>query len=145
MAKKKEIKKSNAGRKLLIKEKSPAILESLRLGNTNRGAAYSAGITEETFYSWLRQGQRDLESGIKTEYSEFFQAVNECIESAKSYALSCWRKHMPDDWRAAMAFLERRDRDNYALKQVMDVKQEVEVSQKAILQLPDNGRRQVHP
>lgn len=129
--------KSKAGRKPSIQEKGPLILESLRLGNTNRGAAYSAGVTDIAFYQWLKKGREDIEDGIETEYSHFCEEVDRAIEAAKSYALECWRKHMPDDWRAAMAYLERRDKDNYALKQIMDVKQEV--SQIAILELEDNG------
>lgn len=129
------------GRKPTIKEKAPLIIESLRIGNTNRGAAYSAGVCQDTFYRWLSQGQKDKEDGFETDFSEFYDGVNAAIEAAKSYALECWRKHMPDDWRAAMSYLERRDRDNYAPKQVLDVAQTVEVSQKAFLEIPDNKRR----
>ena len=134
---------SFAGRPSLLEEKAPLIYESLRLGNTNRGASYSAGITDETFYAWYRTGKKDLEAGVETKYSVFSLKVDESVEAAKSYALECWRKHMPDDWKAAMAYLERRDRDNYAPKQVMEVAQTVEVTQKALLEVPDNKRRNV--
>lgn len=133
---------NKVGRKPTIKEKAPLILESLRVGNTNRGAAYSAGVCEDTFYRWFSQGQKDKEDGFDTEFSEFYEGVNASVEAAKSYALDCWRKHMPDDWRAAMAYLERRDKNNYALKQLLDVSQTVEVSQKAFLEIPDNKRRE---
>lgn len=134
-------KKTKIGRKPTIQEKAPLILESLRMGNTNRGAAYSAGICEDTFYRWFNQGMKDKEDGLETEFSEFYEGVNGAIEAAKTFALDCWRKHMPDDWRAAMAYLERRDKDNYSIKQTMDINQNLEVSQKALLELPHNGNR----
>lgn len=132
---------SNAGRKLTISEKAPKIIESLRQGNTKSGACAMANITLETFGSWIRQGTRDIEDGVETEFSLFSVNVTAAIEESNAFALSCWRKHMPEDWRASMAYLERRDRDNYCLKQSLDITQTVEVSQKSKLELPDNGRR----
>jgi hypothetical protein len=40
-------------------------------------------------------------------------------------AVAIWQRAMPDDWRAAQMFLERRHPDRWGKQSKLDVKQEV--------------------
>ena len=84
-----------------VKEK---ILSALRAGNYANVAAEYAGISETTFYRWLRKG-REAKRGI---YREFFAAVQRAEREAEVRAVAILQRHMDDNWQAAMTYLERK-------------------------------------
>lgn len=129
------------GRPKVPEEKRKIILDCLRKGNTKRDSCLAASIHRDTFAEWIRKATEAHEDGVENEYTVFSDQVNQAMAEARRYALECWQKHMPTDWRASMAYLERTDPEHYRLNQKMDVTQTVEVSQKAILEIPDNGNR----
>ncbi|KJS86280.1 valine--tRNA ligase [Desulfosporosinus sp. BICA1-9] len=61
-------------------------------------------ISCTTFRHWMRQGEEDK----KGEYFNFFNAIKAAEAQAEIRAVELWHKQMPQDWRAAQAFLERR-------------------------------------
>lgn len=83
----------------LRESKKAAILEALRRGNTRRAAAAVAGITPETFYTWLRE---DL---------TLSDAVIVAEGEAEASLVGAIRDKAPEDWRAAESLLKRRFRD----------------------------------
>lgn len=95
----------------LTPELQATIVETLRLGCPISTAAAAAGITERTLYNWLERG----EATTHGQYFQFFQAVREARTIAEVTAMQSWRAGMLDDWRAAVAFLERLHPEKYAL------------------------------
>ena len=132
--------KNAAGRKPSVKAVQDKIFECLRNGNTKRTAAILGGIQESTFYDWYNIGLKAIEDGYENEYSEFSKGVDQAISDMKAYVLHCWRKGMDKDWRAALAYAERTDPE-FHLKQKVETTQKIEVTQKALLEVPENGRR----
>lgn len=79
------------------------IVQALRAGNYAEAACQSAGISPSTFYRWMERGERD--EGI---YRAFREAVKRAEADAEVHAVAVLRKAMGGDWRAAVAYLERR-------------------------------------
>ena len=80
------------------------LLDALRCGSHYEPACRAAGISFQTFRNWLARGERE-QSG---QYFDFLEAVKKAEAAAELRALRLWNKAMPDDWRAAKDFLERR-------------------------------------
>ena len=80
------------------------IVQAVRSGCYAEVACRSAGISPSTYYRWLQKGEGER-SGL---YAEFAAAVHLADAEAEVYAVATIRQAMPTDWRAALAFLERR-------------------------------------
>lgn len=80
------------------------IITAIRAGNYAQVAAVYAGIGESTFYRWMDQGER-AKAG---RYRRFWQAVKEAEGEAEVRAVAIIQRKMPEDWRAAMSYLERQ-------------------------------------
>ncbi|MCG8455704.1 MAG: hypothetical protein MI919_05440 [Holophagales bacterium] len=93
----------------LTPEVHDKLVAAIRAGNYARVAADFAGISESTFYRWLRKGQAE-ESG---DFHELWIAVKKAESESEVRAVANVQRHMQDDWRAAMAFLSRRYPDRW--------------------------------
>jgi transposase len=81
------------------------VVAAVRAGSYAEAAARSAGIGESTYYRWLQRGEEETE-GI---YREFRDVVRQAEAEAEVHPVAIVRRAMTDgDWRAAIAFLERR-------------------------------------
>lgn len=80
------------------------IVEAIRTGCYAETACRAAGISESTYYRWLQRGEAE-HAGI---YAEFVRVVREAEAEAELHAVALVWEQMPEDWRAAIAFLERR-------------------------------------
>lgn len=98
-------------------------------------------ITQTTYYEWLIIGNKDIEQNLETEYSEFSVNVKESEKKYRLSLINMIKTHTIKDWKAGAWLLERSDPETYKLKDKVDMKQEIEVQQKAILEIPDNGDR----
>lgn len=76
--------------------KRAAILASLRVGNTRRAACGIARIHHSTFYTWMHD-EPDFAAEVAGAEAE---AEAEYVQSIKNA--------IPNDWRAAALWLERR-------------------------------------
>lgn len=85
-----------------------AICVSIRDGCTQKDAALAAGISEETFYEWIKS---------KPEFSESLKkADGEMVRSA----VGCIRKAAESgQWTAAAWLLERRHPQNFGHRTVL--------------------------
>jgi len=88
----------------LTPEVQEKIVTAIRAGNYAQVAAVYAGITERTYYRWMELG----EQARGGRYLQFFQAVKAAEGEAEVRAVAIIQKKMPDDWRAAMSYLERK-------------------------------------
>lgn len=87
---------------------SPGLQEGLcnvlALGGTRRAACARVGITPDTFYHWLER------------YQTFSDAVDRAEADAElRYLTPVARAANDGDWRAGIAWLERRRRQDWAL------------------------------
>jgi len=80
------------------------ILKAVRAGNYADAAARACGIAPSTYYRWLARGASE-EHGI---HREFADAVRQAEAEAEVHAVAILRRAMSEDWRAALAYLERR-------------------------------------
>jgi transposase len=113
--------KKSAGRKtaLLQPDLEQTILDYIRIGTPVRIAVTSAGVSEQTFYSWINRGVAERErmkmiKGAKNNPSEvIFLKFLESVERAKAEAITkkiavIAKSGNDGDWRAAAWWLERQ-------------------------------------
>jgi transposase len=89
----------------LTPEVEKKILDAVRAGASMADAAGHAGVGERTVYDWLERAQQPKGP---TKFSQFSQSLTRARADAKVGAIAAIRSAMPEDWRAALAFLERR-------------------------------------
>ena len=80
------------------------IVQAIRAGNYAEIACRAAGISPSTYYRWIERGEQERD-GISGEFTE---AVRLAEAESEVHAVALLRRAMPDDWRAALAYLERR-------------------------------------
>ncbi|MDP8901552.1 MAG: hypothetical protein M3N33_10520 [Actinomycetota bacterium] len=95
-----------------------AILRKMREGHYAKTAAETSGITEQTLYKWLKKGE-DAER--YPGHAAFLEAYRKAEATAEEKAITAIRAAFPDDWRAAMTYLERRHPGRWAKRQYLDV------------------------
>jgi hypothetical protein len=113
--------KSNAGRKtaLLQPHMETTLLDYIRIGTPVRIAVTTAGVSEQTFYSWINRGMAERErlkliKGAKENPTEVvFLKFLEQVEQAKAEAITkkvavIAKSGNEGDWRAAAWWLERQ-------------------------------------
>lgn len=87
------------------------ILIAIRAGNYIDTAAQSAGISKDTFYSWMTKGETP---GAPKEYSDFTDAVKKARAEAEVNAVAIIQQAANrGNWRAAAWYLEKSFPDRY--------------------------------
>lgn len=80
------------------------VVQALRLGHYADTAAAYGGISESTYYLWLKRG-----AAGEQPYSDFSEAVKEATAAAEMRALARIRQAADGGtWQAAAWYLERR-------------------------------------
>ena len=114
-----------ARRTKLTPETKEDIVKALRAGNSRRDSALYAGISEQTFYSWMSRG-RDGEPL----YIEFLEAVEKAEAQSVVRNVAIIQRAAEETWQAAAWWLERKRPDDWGRRQRMDIgadKEELEV------------------
>lgn len=109
------------------------IVNAIGLGVPRKFAAQAAGISERTLHQCLAKGRElldedgeiveALEPGLTDDqrlYARLAQGVEKADGQAVAYAIGVVRKHMPDNWQAAMTWLERRHPGHFARRIEID-------------------------
>ena len=95
---------------------NPDIREKILFAlNANCPVAIAAGyarISRSTYYNWYNWGEEDKKAAIESEYSEFFDDVNEAEAKKIMYHLGQVEKR-PKGWQANMTILARRWREHF--------------------------------
>lgn len=89
----------------LTPEVQASIVRYLRAGNYCDTAAGCSGISEATFYGWMKRGE---EEGPGSKYFEFLQAVKRAEYEAEAEAVAQVRLASRTQWPAGMTWLERK-------------------------------------
>jgi hypothetical protein len=92
------------------------IVKALKAGNSRRDSALYAGISEQTFYSWMSRG-RDGEPL----YAEFLEAVEKAEAQSVVRNVAIIQRAAEETWQAAAWWLERKRPDDWGPRQRMDI------------------------
>jgi hypothetical protein len=94
----------------LNSETQDAIIKALSIGATYKDAAEAAGVWYTTFLDWMKQGE-EAKSG---KFYEFYELVKRTeAQTRNNFVAVIARAANTGDWRAAEAYLKRRDRANW--------------------------------
>lgn len=94
-------------------ETEAKICEALKAGNTRKASAEYAGISEVTFYEWIKDPERLSFTSTEEMSLSFLSAIKKAESDAEVYACAVIKKAMPDNWTAAAWWLERRKPHDY--------------------------------
>jgi hypothetical protein len=109
----------------LTPETQDAICKAIENGATYKDAAAVAGVSEETFRLWMKNGR---EATRKNKFSVFFGLVEAANAKCRAQmAESIYNAGLDGDWRAAESFLKRRDPDNWGDRQKTELDQKGEM------------------
>ena len=90
-------------------EVTETIIKALQIGATYKDAAEAAGVDYMTFRTWIERGQAG-----KKPFNEFSEAVRKAEAQARlNYLTTIAQAASKGDWKAAEAYLKRRDRANW--------------------------------
>ena len=93
------------------------IVQAIRAGNYASVAAEYAGVSESTFYNWLRRGREESEGPFRS----FHDAVRGAERESEVRAVAIVQKHMDGNWQAAMTFLERKHPERWGRRDQLRV------------------------
>jgi hypothetical protein len=94
-----------------------AIVESLRGGNYLEPSAEAAGVSRQTVLEWIRRGEGRDDRSCEPEFEAFALAVRQARAEAERNAVRALTAAMPEDWRAAEAWLKRARPDRWTDRQ----------------------------
>jgi hypothetical protein len=97
----------------LTGEVTERIVQAIRAGNYAEAACQAAGVGTSTFYRWMARGVAEPAS----EYGAFREQVLRAEGEAEVHAVAIIRRAMAEDWRAALAYLERRHANRWRPRQ----------------------------
>jgi len=125
-----------------LEEKAPIIIAAIRRGNTYENSCMLANISYSSFCAWTRKGRESREASQHTcKYLIFLDAVEKAESACEDEILQHWRDCIPGNWQAGKEYLARKNPEKWGNRERVDMNSTVEISQKAILELPDNGER----
>lgn len=92
------------------------IVKAVRGGNYLKPAAEAARVSEATFHRWMKAG-REAKSGIQ---HDFYEAVKQAESEVELELAARILKAAGEDWRAALALLERRHPERWGRRQSLE-------------------------
>lgn len=104
-------KRKKAGRHVIGPEVWVEVLKALSIGHLDQDACVLAGIHKDTFYDKIRKD------------SAFSDEVKKARLKAKDISIKVIRKAAIKTWTAAAWWLERKHRDEFAVKYINDGEQ----------------------
>lgn len=92
------------------------VIKALRAGNSRRDSALYAGISEQTFYSWMARGREG-----EALYEEFLEAVEKAEAHSVVRNVAIIQRAAEETWQAAAWWLERKRPDEWGRRQRYDI------------------------
>jgi len=111
----------------LTEEIIEQITTDISVGVVWKNAVGAAGISYQTFLSWLERGEAVSDGKLrKTKSNKLFLDFFERVEKSKHQAFVKHAKTIANaaakgDWRASESFLKRRDPENWGDKQKHEI------------------------
>ena len=100
------------------KEITEEIANHIKEGLTNKDAAVLSGITEQTLYDWIKKHSNFSQSLQKAEAEAKQKMINTVRRAASGFKDG--DKKIYPVWQAAAWWLERKHRNEYAIKQEIE-------------------------
>jgi transposase-like protein len=91
-------------------EVTETIIKALQIGATYKDAAEAAGVDYDTYNEWIKAGKA-AKSGKFFEFSELVKRTE--AQARLNYLSTIAQAAAKGDWKAAEAYLKRRDRANW--------------------------------
>ena len=88
--------------------------ELISLGNYQRHVAKALGISEDTWYRWLREGKMEKKNSLKRKFYEAIQKAE--AEAIIRNLLIIQKEAKNGNWQAAAWFLERKAPEEWGRK-----------------------------
>jgi hypothetical protein len=98
------------------------ILEAVRTGCYFDSAAACAGISKSTLFDWMKKGEGGVEP-----YATFRQQMLAAEDECEEEVVKIWKAHMPKNWQAAAAFLERRRPEKWSRRDYSKVENQTDI------------------
>jgi len=100
-------------------ERAARAIEATRQGHTRRAAAQAAGVSESTLYAWLLAGEKPNASDEFLQFSESIRAAD--AQAEKELVDVILSDARNGNWRSSAWILERRFRENWASKRLVEL------------------------
>ena len=100
------------------------ILEGVDSGVSYRSVCGYAGISEPSFYGWLKKGKEDQLSGIKSPHNLFYEELQKHLVGVEVELVKSLK--LDKDWRAKAFILERRFPETWGKQEKVEEKEEVQ-------------------
>ncbi len=98
----------------LTPEVQRTIVDAIAAGNYASVACRLANVAPATFHEWMARGRAVDPDRPRTHlYASFADAVERAEAEAEARAVAMVHASMPDNWAAAMTYLERRYRERW--------------------------------
>ena len=128
IAKSKALTPGTTGRPCkLTPEVQEALVGALAAGNYVDIACTIAGVCRDTFYLWMKTGNRDREKGVESGFRLFSDSVKRAIASAEEHHVQNIRTHATKEWTASAWWLERKFPDRWGKRDQLSVKTDLTV------------------
>lgn len=92
-------------------ERAEQIVSAIRAGASKLSAAQAAGVAYDTVNEWRKRGEAGGRGSAP--FAKFSEALAQAEAEANVTAAKALFSAAGKDWRAALAFLERRERDTW--------------------------------
>jgi hypothetical protein len=97
----------------------------IRMGSYVETAALACGLTRETFYQYLKQGNKDIDAGSYLTLSAMLvRELHKAVAHSELRDLKRLDDAAADDWRAVAWRLERRHSRNWSQKSALKLETE---------------------
>lgn len=111
------------GRKLKISKKiKQKFFEAIEIGLSYKSACAYSNISESSLYRWIKQGESDQESDIKSKQRTFFEELSNANSSVEIELIR--EIKASNDWRAKAFILERRFKKDWGQSAELNLKEE---------------------
>jgi transposase len=88
----------------------------IRAGNYQKVVAQALGVSEVTWYNWLKRGEQEANEGKDTLRAKFFKEIKRAEAEAIIRNVAIIQKAAATTWQAAAWWLERRYPDEWGKK-----------------------------
>jgi predicted transcriptional regulator len=113
-----------------------ALLNGIRLGMSYEKAAIFAGITYQTFKTWMDKGK----VANKGQYREFYDELKKADAEGEAACIQKIQKAAQDGtWQAAAWILERRHPEDWGRKDKVDTT--ITHKEPLVIKGPDDGNK----
>jgi hypothetical protein len=106
----------------LTPEVQERIIQAVRIGCYFSSAAAAAGVHSTTLSNWMKWGEEGKEP-----YASFRQEMLIAEEACEEELIQMWRAHMPKNWMAVAAFLERRHPERWSRRDITKIDNKTDI------------------